>query len=1767
MNWNILYKRNLLLLGLIASGIQITHAQQNIVLKNREIKVQSAKVSLEKYLNTTTAGSPVQLYLQFKKPPNKTVLAAQGILLQDYVGGNTFNALISKSKDLAPIINMLDYWAPVRPEDKISAYLQDQNTDALATVLLSLDPGSNLATIDHMLKRCKAIIPAIQDWSGQHMFIVQVPYNQLTQLATLPNILSIDPKFEDHSLNNGAIPVTNTSNAQSENGYGLSGAGITIGVGDDSQPTHIDYDDRVRNFNPQLLSFHGLHTTGTVAGAGIVNEAYKGFAPKANLVNNFYSQIITQAPRYEQDFNMKVTNNSYAAIVGNCNYAGTYDATSQYLDQQALNNPQLLNIFAAGNDGPLTCSAYPTSYATVAGSYQSAKNTLVVANTGKNSDILSGGSSRGPAKDGRLKPEITAIGVQIMSTVFNNDYGLSTGTSMAAPNVTGAAGLLQQRYKQLNGGQYPASDLLKAILMNSATDLGNPGPDYRYGFGRMDVGAALEIIDSGRYMAQTISHNAQQTFTVSVPPNLAQAKIMLYWNDVPASPLNAKALVNDLDLNVTTPLGATRFPLVLNPEMAHVTDNATEGADHLNNVEQVVLNNPTAGNYTVKVSGFNIPTGSQSYRIVYQFLSKETKINYPVKGSKIESGLAVYLHWYAAAATGDFTVEYSTNNGAAWNFIETVTSDKRYATWNVPAGINSGLCNIRVTQNGVPTLSETFSIMARPVATLAADQCPGNITINWTAIPGINKYYLYKKTGIEMLVTDSTAGTTYTFSGLNVDSTYWVSVGAGIDGAKGFRALALNRMPNSGNCTNITHHGDLAITKISNPKSARAFTSTAIGSTLTVEVRNMDNVTANNYNILYRINNGSWNTTAVSNPIPAGAASNVSIPGLNLSATGSYIIEAVVHNVAVTDPISLNDTQRIMVKNVANPPMNLATPFAEGFELMPSLQTTDAVFALTNAEHFDFDKSAPNGRMRTFVDGNITITGNQSISLDNQSNQRYDLNGSSNNTLTGTFNLSNYNISNNELRFDFDYILHGIPKFDTENKVMIRGNDLAPWISINPFDTNSIGAKVNYGSISINNLLAAHAQSFSSSTQIAIQQRDTSLISSIGYGNGLTIDNFKLYEVADDIALIKVNTLKRFNCGLSAAVPLSVDVANMVNQGINNISISYQVDQQAVVTETIAAIPAKDTITYNFTQAMNLSAPGQHLITVWVHYASDNYRLNDTLKNIEVHNQPVITSFPYLEGFETNDGYYYGQGVNNTWAYGTPNAIGINKAASGSKAWKTNLTGAYNSNEHSYLYSPCFDVSSLSKPMLSFSLFQEIEAPSGAEIFDKAYMEYSVDGGLIWQKLGAKGQGYNWYDNNADIWATTNNNFWKVASIPLPVVNSISFRWVLESDPGSEFGGIAIDDIHIFDLQKTIYDQDSFSSPIVSNVTANTAFGNATEISGYLDPLSQSFTNAAFQSYKHTNYISPDAQQFFLPRNFTFISPNQAATGKIQLQLFVTDSMMGVIRNATNCPSCSSHPKEVYRLGVTTYIDNNNAVLNNSLADDTNGVFQYIPSDSVLWVPYNNGYYAQFRTNQLGEYWFNDGGITRNNPLPLNTLTFDAVKNDARTARIHWSNTVDTDVLHYKVQRAGKDGQFQTVFTENSVAQNGHNYSYTDTPVLDAPYAFYRIRYTSLNGGAFYSIIKKVTWNELPVTFDIYPNPTHDGKVTFRWYNPQQAGFHWEVYNVIGQKIRSGWIDQTNFNSTQTISLKDMGNASGIYILKVITDNQTQEYKIVYDPK
>ena len=129
----------------------------------------------------------------------------------------------------------------------------------------------------------------------------------------------------------------------------------------------------------------------------------------------------------------------------------------------------------------------------------------------------------------------------------------------------------------------------------AATDLGNTGPDYTYGFGGMNLLRSVDMLSNNRYYISTINNGGNNPHSIIVPANTAQLKVTLYWNDPAAAAFASQALVNDLDLEITTPGPSTVLPYKLDTIPANVNNNAHMAADHINNIEQIIINNPAIG--------------------------------------------------------------------------------------------------------------------------------------------------------------------------------------------------------------------------------------------------------------------------------------------------------------------------------------------------------------------------------------------------------------------------------------------------------------------------------------------------------------------------------------------------------------------------------------------------------------------------------------------------------------------------------------------------------------------------------------------------------------------------------------------------------------------------------------------------------------------------------------------------------------------------------------------------------------------------------------------------------------------------------------------------------------------------------------------------------------------------------------------------------------------------------------------------------------------
>ncbi|MDP3850928.1 MAG: S8 family serine peptidase [Luteolibacter sp.] len=411
---------------------------------------------------------------------------------------------------------------------------------------------------------------------------------------------------------------------------------------------------------------HMTHVTGTVAAWGY-NSSLIGMAPRLwirSLIQQNTSDITLYGmlfPGQKHSINNPRTGQpELKSIIGttslgydlefhdNCIYS--YTAAS--FDTTLRDYPYYTHFFAASNNGP--------NYLTLGNEWPMCKNLFTIGSVddvarGANGDFLSGGavssfSARGPAFDGRIKPDLTANGSGLTSTDSTSGQSAKSGTSMATPNASGSAALLVDYISRKLPGHYVRSSTLKALLVNTATDRGNAGPDYFYGWGVMNVKAAAEIVK--RYAENPVSRvlledelSPDETWTATYQyDGSGPIRACLAWIDPAGTGQSSGTtnrsprLVNDLDLRIISRQGTIHQPYVMpfttgsggTPayDTTLYSATATTGGNFTDNVEQVHLASPPAGTYTVLIKhGGSLQNGNpQKFSLAVTGMAQDTAI-------------------------------------------------------------------------------------------------------------------------------------------------------------------------------------------------------------------------------------------------------------------------------------------------------------------------------------------------------------------------------------------------------------------------------------------------------------------------------------------------------------------------------------------------------------------------------------------------------------------------------------------------------------------------------------------------------------------------------------------------------------------------------------------------------------------------------------------------------------------------------------------------------------------------------------------------------------------------------------------------------------------------------------------------------------------------------------------------------------------------------------------------------------------------------------
>jgi hypothetical protein len=455
------------------------------------------------------------------------------------------------------------------------------------------------------------------------------------------------PKYYTTDNREGAITTrANTVNTGGIAGLDLNGENMIGGVWDGGRvrDTHNLLEDRTSQIdNPGSISNHSTHVSGTMVGsASQVNGQAKGMAPMAELLTYDFSADEPEMTNAAAN-GLLISNHSYGIASSNVPlwYIGYYDSNARDIDRIVYNAPYYLPICSAGNDRQSGENPGDGGYDYLTDK-SVAKNNIVVAATFEvleyedASDVfMSSFSSWGPTDDGRIKPDISAKGVNMYSSsgASNASYTNMSGTSMATPNVSGSLLLLQQHYNDLNG-EYMLASTLRALALHTADEAGfAPGPDYRFGWGLLNTQRAAQVIsqDGTESMIITETLDANDVYTYTFKADGTQdISATIAWTDPAANPLPGgnedvatPSLVNDLDLRISQDGGVTFLPWVLNA--ATPTAGATTGDNVVDNVEKIEINTPEAGDYIVRVShkGQLLVNDTQVFSLVIEGISSE----------------------------------------------------------------------------------------------------------------------------------------------------------------------------------------------------------------------------------------------------------------------------------------------------------------------------------------------------------------------------------------------------------------------------------------------------------------------------------------------------------------------------------------------------------------------------------------------------------------------------------------------------------------------------------------------------------------------------------------------------------------------------------------------------------------------------------------------------------------------------------------------------------------------------------------------------------------------------------------------------------------------------------------------------------------------------------------------------------------------------------------------------------------------------------------
>ncbi|MEQ9304954.1 MAG: S8 family peptidase [Marinoscillum sp.] len=616
-------------------------------------------------------------------------------------------------------------------------------------------------------------IKIIQQHVASNSSLIATTWHNAQQLLNNEEVLFIDVNkkpTEESSLDDPNFGYNRIRTIQSTFPE-LRGSNLTISVKERSYDiSDIDLVNKTIDLglHADETSQHATDMATIISGMGNTSPFFLGVAPGSRLSPSDFNNLLPDDEATLTTNGIYLQNHSYG--IGIENYYGVEAAA---YDQSIFNEPELVHVFSAGNAGtasPMNGTYANLPFANLTGTFKQAKN-LIVVSAVDTALSISEFNSRGPAYDGRLKPELTAYG--------------GRGTSDAAAIASGIVGLLQEKSSNENDA-LPSAAMIKALLIAGSDDIGNEGIDYYSGYGNINAKHSLNVLDADQYKSTEVLKGETKQIDINIPKNVKTLRMAMSWTDPPAAANADIALIDDIDSrlifesNQWLPWGLDSSP----SEMG-LNSLPTRKEDHLNNTEFISIDNPQAGVYALSISGINLSSTKQTAHIAWYFEYQNSFTwDFPMENSLMRSNFREEIFWQSSfEEPGDLSYR---EVGGEWVTLSGSVRNGGYFKWNTPSV--SGRYELKMTIDNEDFISDQFRVSEIPALDIAYN-CDDNFGLQWRQITHAKSYEIYEMQSDSMRVIGTTSDTTFV---VNKTEHFFYGVRPIFNGFSGARNLSVN---------------------------------------------------------------------------------------------------------------------------------------------------------------------------------------------------------------------------------------------------------------------------------------------------------------------------------------------------------------------------------------------------------------------------------------------------------------------------------------------------------------------------------------------------------------------------------------------------------------------------------------------------------------------------------------------------------------------------------------------------------------------------------------------------------------------------------------------------------------------------------------------------------------------------------------------------------------------------------------------------------------